>query len=56
MSIVSKKLRASAGHHNAYCTVQVAGRVSGSDDGQDGGLRTGALAILRQRRRRAEAG
>lgn len=25
MSIESKKLRASAGHHNAYCTVQVSG-------------------------------
>jgi hypothetical protein len=23
--IVSKKLRASAGHHNAYCTLQIAG-------------------------------
>lgn len=25
MSIVSPKLRASAGHHNAYCTVQISG-------------------------------
>lgn len=37
MSIVSKKLRESAGHHDAYCTVQIPGVCPDSTDAKTAG-------------------
>jgi hypothetical protein len=35
--IVSKKLRASAGHHNAYCTLQIVGVCGDATDSKTAG-------------------
>lgn len=37
MTIVAKKLRESAGHHNAYCTLQIAGVCGDPTDAKTAG-------------------